>query len=135
MFEKLKGMFLTDFFAQKLGIEIAGIKDGFAKTVMTVDGSMINGVKVANGGVAFTLADYALAIAANTQGDNVLLTSSVNMHYCAPAKLGDVLAAEASIDARTGRNIFLKVVVRNQDERVIAVAQGVTAEIAKPKPI
>ena len=133
MYENIRELFLTDIFAVNLGIRIDDIGEGRAAASLEISGQMLNGARVANGGVTFTLADYALAIAANTLGENISLTSNVNINYCGAVRQGDMLTAEASVGVKKGRNAFLSVNVRNQKGEVVALAQSMTTETSRSK--
>ena len=131
MYESIRELFLTDIFAVNLGIRIDDISEGRADASLEISGEMLNGAKVANGGVTFTLADYALAIAANTLGESISLTSNVNISYCGAVRRGDVITAEASVSVKKGRSAFLSVSVRNQKGEIVALVQGVTRQLTR----
>ena len=64
-------MFDQDAFSQWLGIEIVDVSDGYCQLKMTVRNDMLNGFKIAHGGIAYSLADSALAFASNSNGKNL----------------------------------------------------------------
>ena len=57
-----------DAFSQWLGIEILEINKGYCKLKMTIRKEMTNGFDIAHGGISYSLADSALAFAANSYG-------------------------------------------------------------------
>ena len=57
-----------DAFSQWLGIEVLEITEGSCKLKMTVRKEMTNGFNIAHGGISYSLADSALAFAANSDG-------------------------------------------------------------------
>ena len=59
-------MYKSDKFSQWLGIEIVEIKEGYCKLKMKVREEMTNGFGIAHGGICFSIADTALAFAANS---------------------------------------------------------------------
>ena len=59
-------MYESDKFSQWLGIEIVEIKQGYCKLKMKVREEMTNGFGIAHGGICFSIADTALAFAANS---------------------------------------------------------------------
>ena len=61
-------MYQNDAFSQWLGIEVVEVKDGYCKLNMTVRKEMLNGFQIAHGGIAYSLADSALAFASNSHG-------------------------------------------------------------------
>ena len=58
-------MMQHDKFSEWLGIEVMEIKEGYSKIKMTLREEMVNGFRVAHGGVIFSLADSAFAFACN----------------------------------------------------------------------
>ena len=61
-------MYQNDAFSQWLGIEIIDVYEGFCQLKMTVRKEMLNGFQIAHGGIAYSLADSALAFASNSHG-------------------------------------------------------------------
>ena len=57
-----------DEFSRWLGLEVTHLAPNAATVRMTVRPEMVNGFGVCHGGVAFSLADSALAFASNTHG-------------------------------------------------------------------
>ena len=55
----------TDEMTRWLNVEVIESKEGFCKLQMTIRDEMVNGFKIAHGGIAFSLADSAIAFAAN----------------------------------------------------------------------
>ena len=81
----------NDRFADYIGIERV-LCDGAWTAQLKIDDRHLNGLDAVQGGVIFTLADYAFAIASNTDGrTSVGLQTSIS--YLAPAKTDDVLIA------------------------------------------
>ena len=65
-------MYNNDFFSKWLGIETLDISKGNCKLKMTIRKEMLNGFNIAHGGITYSLADSALAFAANTHGNKSL---------------------------------------------------------------
>lgn len=61
-------MLANDAFSRWLGIELKEIKPGYCELSMMVRDEMTNGFKIAHGGIAYSLADSALAFASNAHG-------------------------------------------------------------------
>ena len=61
-------MISGDAFSQWLGIEVLKISEGKCTLQMIVRDEMTNGFNIAHGGIAYSLADSALAFAANSDG-------------------------------------------------------------------
>ena len=64
-------MFDQDAFSQWLGIQIVDVSEGYCQIKMTVRKEMLNGFHIAHGGIAYSLADSALAFASNSNGKNL----------------------------------------------------------------
>ena len=56
-------MYEQDAFSQWLGIDIEDVTEGYCKLKMSVRKEMLNGFQIAHGGIAYSLADTALAFA------------------------------------------------------------------------
>ena len=78
---------------------------------MTVTEAMVNGHAIAHGGFVFALADSAFALACNSHGP-VTVAAGCDITFVAPARLGDVLVAEAVERAVFGRSGLTDVSVR-----------------------
>jgi acyl-CoA thioesterase len=66
--ERLAAFFEKDSFARENGVHITEVRQGFARTVMTVEPRHLNAVGIVQGGAVFTLADLAFALACNSHG-------------------------------------------------------------------
>ena len=91
--DEVKERFKDDHFAMKLGGTIEKIKDGYSLCVLSIDESMLNAAGAIMGGVYFTLADFAFAVAANWNKPLTVSLSS-NITFLSPA-FGKRLIAEA----------------------------------------
>ncbi len=121
----VNGMLAKDAFSQWLGIEALEIAPRRSTLRMTVRKEMVNGFGVGHGGIAYSLADSALAFACNTRGTvNVAIENS--MAYPAPVKVGDVLTAKATLESESNKLGFYRIIVTNQSDVVVAVFRGTT---------
>ena len=116
-------MLEKDLFSQWLGIEILSIKEGYAKTKMTVRKEMINGLGIVHGGIAFSLADSTFAFACNNRNNlSVALDTSIN--FLKPVHVDDVLIAEAK-EIHNGKSTGLyQITITNQRDHKIALFKG-----------
>ena len=119
----VRGMLAKDAFSQWLGIEALEIAPRRSKLRLTVRKDMVNGFGVAHGGIAFSLADSALAFACNTHG-TVTVAVENTIAYPAPVHVGDVLTAATEEMTTTNRLAFHRIVVKNQHDVVVAVFTG-----------
>jgi acyl-CoA thioesterase len=129
--EKIVGkMYDNDAFSQWLGIEIMEISEGFCKLKMTVRKEMLNGFQIAHGGIAYSLADSALAFASNSQGRKSLSVETSISHLVS-VKEGDVITAvtnEISLSQKIG--VYL-ISIKNQDYKEVAIFKGTVYRSSK----
>ncbi len=116
-------MMAKDAFSQWLGIDVVDIRPNGATVRMTVREEMVNGFGVCHGGIAFSLADSALAFASNTHGR---LTVSIENSITYPKAIspGDLLIAHAEEESATNRLGFFRVTVRRAGEEIVALFRG-----------
>ena len=123
-------MYDNDAFSQWLGIEIMEISEGFCKLKMTVRKEMLNGFQIAHGGIAYSLADSALAFASNSQGRKSLSVETSISHLVS-VKEGDVITAvtnEISLSQKIG--VYL-ISIKNQDYKEVAIFKGTVYRSSK----
>ncbi|MDR0657453.1 MAG: PaaI family thioesterase [Mediterranea sp.] len=115
--------FKNDRFATGAGIELTEIKKGYGKARLTVGTQHLNAGNTTQGGAIFTLADLALAAAANSHGTLALSLTS-NITFLRSSVPGDTLTAEARerhIGRRTGH---YQVDVTNQHGELVATFEA-----------
>ncbi len=111
--------FKEDYFAAKAGITLLEIKPGYGKTMMIITEQHLNAGNTTQGGAIFTLADLALAAAANSHGTLTLsLTSTIN--FFRTSAPGDTLYAEATERFLHKRTAHYHVDITNQKGELIA---------------
>ena len=119
----VSAMMERDAFSRWLGLEILHVAPNAATVRMTVRPEMVNGFGVCHGGIAFSLADSALAFASNTHG-RVTVSIENSIRYPAPIAPGDVLTATA-VEETSGRRLaFFNVTVRNEAGDVVGLFRG-----------
>ena len=116
-------MMERDEFSRWLGIDVTGIAPNAATVRMTVRPEMVNGFGVCHGGIAFSLADSALAFASNTHG-RVTVSIENSIRYPAPIAPGDVLTATAVQESAGRRLAFFNVTVEKQGGDVVGLFRG-----------
>lgn len=119
----VRGMLAKDAFSQWLGVEPLEIAPRRSTLRMTVRPEMVNGFGVSHGGIVYSLADSALAFAANTNG-RVTVAIENSISYPQPVSVGDVLTAVAEEESFTTRLGFYRVTVRNQNDVLVAIFRG-----------
>ena len=116
-------MLTRDAFSQWLGISVLEVSPQTVTIRMTVRDEMLNGFSVCHGGVAFSLADSALAFASNTHG-RVTVSIENSITYPVAVAAGDVLTARAEQESASNRLAFYRVTVRRQDNLIVALFRG-----------
>lgn len=119
----VKKMMGDDAFSRWLGVEVEEVEAGRVRLSMTVSPEMTNGFGVAHGGIAFSLADSALAFASNGYG-RVAVALENNISFVRRVEKGDRLTATAE-ELSLGRRIGVyEVTVAKQDGRKVALFRG-----------
>jgi len=116
--DDLMNFFKKDRFAYNNGIRLIKVEPGFAIAQMTVTENHLNAANIVQGGAIFTLADFAFAAAANSNGF-VTLGTSANISYFKPPK-GNVLTAKASKISSGKRICFYNVDIFDENEDIVA---------------
>lgn len=123
-------MLENDRFSAWLGIEVLEFAQGSCKICMTIREEMMNGFNIAHGGIAFSFADSALAIASN--GYNKLSVAlETSMSFTAPVKTGDKLTATATEISLTNKIGVYQIVVTNQDRVTVGLFKGTVYRTSK----
>ena len=112
--EEIRSRFRNDHFAtDAAGIVIDEAEPGRAVCSLTLEEKHMNENHVPMGGVIFTLADIACAVAANGYSEKKTVSQQASITFLSPAK-GERLIAEASC-LRNGRTTaFYAVDVRDE---------------------
>ena len=103
-------MWAGDAASRALGMVLDEVRPGYARMSMRVRADMVNGHSICHGGLVFALADSAFAFACNSY-NRVAVAQACDIVFVAPARLGDVLVAEAVERSRFGRNGIYDVTV------------------------
>ena len=119
----VRAMLEQDEFSRWLGIDVTHVAPNAATVRMTVRPEMVNGFGVCHGGIAFSLADSALAFASNTHG-RVTVSIENSIRYPAPIAPGDVLTATAVQESASRRLAFFDVTVTKQGGDVVGLFRG-----------
>jgi len=120
----VRRMWAEDRASAHLAMEAVTVEVDHAEVRMAVTDEMVNGHGIAHGGYLFTLADSAFALACNSRG-SLAVAAGADIVFIAPARLGDVLLADALVRTAYGRSGVTDVsVTREQDGAVIAEFRG-----------
>lgn len=114
--------FAKDAWAQEAGIELMEVSAGRAKVCMRIEGRHKNSHATVHGGVIFTLADTAFALASNTHG---IPAAAINAHisYVKSATTG-TLYAEAVESSLSPKIATYSVTVTDDKGEKIAIFEG-----------
>ena len=117
-----KKMYSNDAFSQWLGMEILSASNGSAVVELKVRDDMTNGFGIAHGGIAYALADSALAFASNSLGSKAV-SIETSISHTKPVKAGDTLKASTKLKDKSNRLARFEVEVRNEQD-VVALFRG-----------
>jgi acyl-CoA thioesterase len=116
-------MMKEDSFSQWMGIEVQAIQLGSCMLKAEINSTMLNGFKIAHGGISYSLADSALAFASNSRGVQCV-SIETSISHVKKVSLGDFLTAEAK-EIHRGKNTGIyDVLVKNQHNQIIALFKG-----------
>ena len=125
----LKKMFDNDPFSQWLGIEVLQMDKGYCQLKLSVREEMLNGFQVAHGGIAYSLADSALAFAANSHGRHALsIDTSIN-HF-EKVVLNDQLIAIATEESLKPKVGCYRVEIKKEG-KLVALFKGTVYRSSK----
>jgi acyl-CoA thioesterase len=117
------GMLARDAFSRWLGVELVDLSAGKCVLRMRVRADMVNGFGVAHGGIAFSLADSAMAFACN-DSENVTVAVDNSISYPAAIRIDDELVATAERESASRKLAYYRVTVRRQNEETVALFRG-----------
>ena len=123
-------MMRNDAFSAWLGIEVIEAAPGEAFLAMTVREEMTNGFGIAHGGITYSLADSALAFAANGGGVQSLSVET-SIHHLAPVKTGDQLQARATQISETRKTGLYQIDITNTSGERVAWFKGTVYRTSK----
>ena len=110
------------------GIVIEEARAGYCRLRMELRDDMLNGHRIAHGGMVFALADTAFAYVCNG-GNERAVAAQASIIFLDAAKEGEILVAEAQEASKAGRSGVTRVTVRTADGRVIAEFTGYSRTI------
>lgn len=119
---QIKEFFKKDRFAEYIGIELVEVKPGYALARIEITDKHLNAVNIVQGGVTFTLADFAFAAASNSHG-KVAVGINVNISYFQSPK-GKILTAEAKEIAANSKLASYDVGVYDEEKNLVAQFNG-----------
>ncbi len=110
------------------GIRIEEARAGYVRISMTLRADMLNGHRIAHGGIVFALADTAFAFACNGRNERAV-AAQASIVFLGSAQEGETLLAEAEEMASEGRSGVTRVAVRTNGGRAVAEFTGYSRTI------
>ena len=120
-------------FAQKFGLKLVDLAEGYSKVEMVFTPDMANMFGAAHGGALFALIDEAFETASNSHG-SLAVALNLNITYIAPPEPGTTLTAEAKEFSRTNRTAGYAIQVVNPQGQLIASCQALVYRKGTPLP-
>ncbi|MDR2438007.1 MAG: hotdog fold thioesterase [Planctomycetaceae bacterium] len=122
--EQIIERFKNDRYATEVtGIEIVDAKPGYAKTKLLIQPKHFNAVGIVQGGVVFTLADFAFAVAGNAGVEEVTVAIECHLSFIKPTIAG-TLYAEANLLSKTRSLVSYSIPVTNEKGELVAQFYG-----------
>ncbi len=131
--EALRRHFENDRFAAANGMRLVELRPGYAKTTLQVEDRHLNNLGIVQGGVVFTLADFAFGVAAKTGGKAAVAVNAA-ISFLRPTRTGS-LTAEATEVSRSRRLSVCTVRVTNESGQLVALVQGTAYIKEEPFPL
>lgn len=119
----LRPMMQGDRASAALGMVVETDEPGRAVVSMRVREDMTNGFAITHGGLVFTLADTAFAIACN-EDDRVTVAAGADITFLKSTVAGQTLTATAVRRTRSGRTGVYDVTVTDDTGDVVAEFRG-----------
>ncbi|HVL78500.1 MAG TPA: hydroxyphenylacetyl-CoA thioesterase PaaI [Sphingomicrobium sp.] len=110
------------------GIVIEEARLGYCRLRMELRDDMLNGHRIAHGGMVFALADTAFAYVCNGRNERTV-AAQAGIVFLGSAEAGETLVAEAEEAATSGRSGVTRVGVRTSNGRAIAEFTGYSRTI------
>ena len=127
---QLERMQADRFICDMVGIKLTEAGEGTATAELTLTPMHLNGVGICQGGVLFSIADYALAAAFNYTDESVV-SQDVSVCYCKSVKSGKIIA-RAKETLRTRSTTLGDAVVTDENGVILAHVRG-RGFILKPR--
>nr|WP_314843026.1 hydroxyphenylacetyl-CoA thioesterase PaaI [uncultured Microbacterium sp.] len=119
----MRPMMQRDAASSMLGMVVERDEPGEAVVSMTVREDMLNGFAITHGGLVFTLADTAFAIACN-EDERVTVAGGADITFLKSTTAGQRLTARAVRRVVSGRNGLYDVSVTDESGEVVAEVRG-----------
>jgi len=133
MLEKIKEQVEKEPYVRLFDIKLLELKPGYSKARMQIKDDHGNLHSTTHGGAIFSLVDVAFGSAANSYGI-VTVALNIEINYIRPSKPGDILTAAASEVSRGKTVGTYNIIVKNQNDKIIASSQAIGFIMGKKLP-
>ncbi len=120
-----------DRLARLLGMRLESVAPGRCRVSMQVSSDMLNAVGLTHGGVTYSLADFAFAVASNSHG-TVAVALTTQMSYPAASRQGDTLIAEACENNCGSKTGLYTIEVKTGKGRLVGLFSGTVFRRGEP---
>lgn len=120
-------------FAQKFGLKLIDLDEGFSRVEMTFTPDMENIFGLAHGAALFALIDEAFETASNSHG-TMAVALNMNITYLSSPGPGSKLIAEAKEFGRTRKTANYDIKVFDDQGNLIASCQALVYRKENPLP-
>jgi acyl-CoA thioesterase len=120
-------------FAQKFGIKLLELGEGYSKVGMDFTPDMENFLGMAHGGALFALIDEAFETASNSHG-TVAVALNMNITYISPPSSGSRLMAEAREFSKTQKTAVYDIKLYDEQNHLIASCEALVYRKEVPLP-
>lgn len=121
--EIVERMLSQDAFSQWLGVKLVSIEEGYCELSMQSRAEMLNGFHILHGGISYSLADSALAFAANSYGKHALSVETSITHH-AKVLVDEEIIASAKVLFRGNKFSSYHVLIKNSSGDLVASFKG-----------
>jgi acyl-CoA thioesterase len=120
-------------FAQKFGLKLTALDEGYSRVGMTFTPDMENIFGLAHGGALFALIDEAFETASNSHG-TMAVALNMNITYVSSPAPGSKLTAEAKEFSRTAKTANYDIKVFDEQGQLITSCQALVYRKGTPLP-
>jgi len=120
-------------FAQKFGLKLTALDEGYSRVEMTFTPDMENIFGLAHGGALFALIDEAFETASNSHG-TMAVALNMNITYVSSPAPGSKLTAEAKEFSRTTKTANYAIKVFDEQGQLITSCQALVYRKGTPLP-
>jgi len=133
MLEKIRKQVEKEPYVRLFDIKLLELKPGSSTARMQIKDDHKNLHSTTHGGAIFSLVDVAFGSAANSYGITTVALN-IEINYIRPSRPGDILTASASEVSRGKTVSTYNIIVKNQDDKIIASTQAIGFITGKKLP-